>query len=218
MNISNNILKHSLKNVYFLIGTACGGKTTMGKTISEKYGFYHFNDNWHEPNFAVWESLIDPKYQPHYAKRQQIADWEAFFNRSYEEREEKGSKQSMEYLEFAIIELVKLSQNQKVVADLCMPINLAKEFSDYHRIACLTASAEFMVRDYYDRDDHREYIECIMSLPNAEKTLAHDKECLYRGTQAVLDDVKDSGLFSIMRDENSTVDNTLMMLEKHFQL
>ena len=29
MNIANNILRRNLQNVYFFIGTACGGKTTM---------------------------------------------------------------------------------------------------------------------------------------------------------------------------------------------
>jgi len=38
MNISNDILRHNLKNVYFLIGTACSGKTTMAKEFAEKYG------------------------------------------------------------------------------------------------------------------------------------------------------------------------------------
>lgn len=218
MQIANNILKYSLQNVYFLIGTSCGGKTTMGKALSEKYGFYHLNDNWHEPSFAIWENLIDPCYQPYYAKRQQVTDWESFFYRSYEQREEEENKQGMEYLEFAIMELVKLSQNQKVVADISMPIQLARELSDYHRIACLITSPERMVSDFYGRHDHREYIECILSLPNAEKVLEHDKACFRKGTQKAIDEVMQSGLFSIMRDENSTVEKTLRLLEMHFGL
>ena len=61
MNIANNILKHSLKNVYFFVGTACGGKTTMAKALSQKHGFIHFNDNWHEDNFKVWQSILRVK-------------------------------------------------------------------------------------------------------------------------------------------------------------
>ncbi len=45
MNIAENILKNSLKNVYFLAGTDCGGKTTMANELSKKYGFIYFNDN-----------------------------------------------------------------------------------------------------------------------------------------------------------------------------
>jgi tRNA A37 threonylcarbamoyladenosine biosynthesis protein TsaE len=39
MNIANNILKHSLQNVYFLTGTMLAGKTTMSKALAEKHGF-----------------------------------------------------------------------------------------------------------------------------------------------------------------------------------
>ena len=35
MNISDNILKEQLKNVYFLSGGAYGGKTTMAKLIEK---------------------------------------------------------------------------------------------------------------------------------------------------------------------------------------
>ena len=64
MNIANNILKHSLQNVFFLVGTACGGKTTMASELSKKYGFIHFNDNRQEKNYKEWQSIINKKYQP----------------------------------------------------------------------------------------------------------------------------------------------------------
>ena len=64
MKIANNILKHALSNVYFLTGTSCGGKTTMANALCEKHGFFHFNDNWHEPNFALWNQIVNEKYQP----------------------------------------------------------------------------------------------------------------------------------------------------------
>ena len=35
MNIADNILKHHLKNVLFVTGTAYGGKTTMTKLIEK---------------------------------------------------------------------------------------------------------------------------------------------------------------------------------------
>jgi len=73
MNIAENILKNSLTNVYFLTGTACGGKTTAANALCAKHGFIHFNDNWHEENFKVWQSIIDEKYQPNASKRQAVA-------------------------------------------------------------------------------------------------------------------------------------------------
>ncbi len=220
MNIQNNILKRALKNVYFLAGTACGGKTTMSKEISKKYGFIHFNDNWHEENFKDWQSLFDSNYQPFSSARHNVTDWEAYFGRSVEEfLIVKNSRSDYaEYLEFAVIELIRLSQHNKVIADICFPLDLLVELSDYSRIACLLAPAEMVIRDYYDRDDHREFIECIMSLSEPEKKLETQNELFRIGVKKEFDVVKRYNLFNIVRNEESTIPNTLKLLEEHFKL
>ena len=140
MKIANNILKHSLKNVYFLVGTACGGKTTASRLLSEKYGFLHFNDNWHEDSFKVWQSIIDERYQKRASNRQAVTDWEAYFSRSVAEFLAAGDYNGYdEYLEYAVIELIKLSQTQKVVADVLFPGSLLAEIAEHGRVACMLA-------------------------------------------------------------------------------
>jgi len=220
MNIANNILKNSLQNVFFLTGTSCGGKTTMAREISKKYGFIHFNDNWHEDCYTTWRSIVDEKYQPHATKRKEIIDWEACFGRSVEEflADSEGINESDEFLEFVIIELIKSSQNNKVIADVCIPIPLLVELSEYNRIACLLAPAELTIRDHYGRDDHKEFIECIMSLKEPEKKLETQNELFRLGAQKAFDDVEKHNLFSIVRSDESTVEGTLGILEKHFNL
>ena len=67
MNIANNILKHSLKNVLFLVGTACGGKTTMAREITKKHGLIYVDERWQN---SRWNSdIVDPEYQPNSTKR-----------------------------------------------------------------------------------------------------------------------------------------------------
>jgi len=85
MNIANNILKRSLQNVYFFVGTACGGKTTMGRELSKKYGFIYFSDNWNEPNWKEWEAIINGKYQPYSHNGGKSLSNEEYFSRSVEE-------------------------------------------------------------------------------------------------------------------------------------
>jgi len=220
MNIANNILKHNLKNVYFLAGTALAGKTTMSKALSEKHGFIHFNDNWHEDNFKVWQSIIDEKYQKKASKRQEVTDWEAYFGRSVEEFLAAGDYNGYdEYIEYAIIELIKLSQNNKVVADVCISIPLLTEISDYNRIACLLASPELVTcANYGKRDDHKEFLECILSLKEPEKKIAVQDELFRIGVEKTFEEVREYNLFSIVRTEESTVEGTLKLLEEHFGL
>ena len=42
MIFQDNIMKEYLKNVYFIRGTPCGGKTTLSCALAEKYGFELF--------------------------------------------------------------------------------------------------------------------------------------------------------------------------------
>ena len=220
MNIAENILKHNLHNVYFLTGTACGGKTTASEALSQKYGFVHFNDNWHEDSFKVWDSIVNERYQPRASKRQEITDWEAYFGRSLEEFIAAGDYNGYdEYLEYAIIELIKLSQSNKVIADVGFPIKLLVEISDYSKIACLLAAPELITcENYGKREDHKEFLECILSLQEPAKKIAVQDELFRIGAEKVYNDVRKYNLFSIIRNKESTVENTVNQLERHFGL
>ena len=37
MVFQDNVIKEYLKNVYFITGTPCGGKTTVSRALGEKY-------------------------------------------------------------------------------------------------------------------------------------------------------------------------------------
>ena len=220
MYIANNILKHSLQNVYFLVGTACGGKTTIAREISKKHGFIHFNDNWTEDIFKVWQSIIDEKYQPNSTARKEI-DWETYFSRSVEEflADKNDNHGSAEYLEFSIIELIKISQNNRVIADVWIDdMSFLLEISDYGRIACLLAPGELIIRDYYSRKDHKDFTECIKSLKDPEKKFETQNELFRIGAKEFFDNVEKYNLFKIVRTEESTIENTLRTLEQHFNL
>jgi adenylate kinase family enzyme len=220
MNIAENILKHNLRNVYFLSGTACGGKTTAARELSRRHGFVHFNDNWHEDSFKIWQTIIDEKYQKRASKRQSVTDWEAHFNRSVEEFIADGDYNGYgEYLEYAVIELIKLSQNNKVIADVLFPAELLVQISDYERIAYLLASPELVTcANYGKRDDHREFLECLLSLTEPEKKIAVQDELFRINVESVYNDVSKYNFFNIVRTEESTVEKTLTLLEKHFNL
>ncbi|MCL2704514.1 MAG: hypothetical protein FWE91_13080 [Defluviitaleaceae bacterium] len=220
MNIANNILKHGLQNVYFLVGTACGGKTAMAGEISKKYGYIHFNDNWNEDNCKLYNSIKNEKYQPNSTKRDEI-DWEKYFSRSIEEflADKNDTHGSAEYLEFSIIELIKLSQNKKVVADVWIDdFDFLMEISDYSRIACLLAPGELIIRDYYSRDDHKDFTDCIKGLKEPEKKFETQNELFRLGAREMFNNAQKHGLFSIVRTEESTITGTLRLLEKHFKL
>jgi len=221
MNIANNILKHSLQNVYFLAGTPLAGKTTMAKILTEKHGFAYFSEDWYTDSFKLFQSLCTEKYQPYSSRKNETTDWEAHFGKTFDEfmKDDSGSKGNDEYIEFAIIELIKMSQKQKVITDIVIPIPLVAEIADYSQIACLMTKPELITcENYGSRDSHKAFLDCLKSLKEPEKKIAVQDELFRVRAEQTYDEVKQHNLFSIVRTEESTIENTLLLLEKHFNL
>jgi adenylate kinase family enzyme len=224
MLIANNILKRNLQNVYFLVGTACGGKTTMGRELSKKHGFTYFSDNWNEPNWKEWEAIIDEKHQPFSHNGGTKLSNEEYFSRSVEEfladqNSERSKAASMENTAFSIIEIIKLAQKNTVIADIWITdYDFLLEISDCSRIACLLAPGQLIIRDYYERDDHIAFTKAIQALDNPEQKFAVQNELFRIHAEEEAKKAEKHNLFSIIRSEESTVENTLKLLEGHFCL
>ena len=61
MEIQDNVLKEYLKNVYFITGTACSGKTTVSRALAAKHGFAVYDA---EQAFDRHRELSNRKDQP----------------------------------------------------------------------------------------------------------------------------------------------------------
>ncbi|MGI5839614.1 MAG: hypothetical protein ACOX8W_08110 [bacterium] len=127
MKISNNILKHHLRNVYFLSGTACGGKTTISEIIAEKHGLILYKENI---NYNEQKKIATAKDQPNFAKT--FLNWEAYFNRPVSEYAQWLSDCCSEEMEMILVDLLKLPSNKKIIVDLHMPPGLAAQITDYY--------------------------------------------------------------------------------------
>lgn len=84
MFIENNILKHYLKNVYFITGTAYAGKSTMVKILAEKYDLIFCGENY---TCDITDKVADPDIQPNLCFMNLMNSWEDFVKRSPEEYE-----------------------------------------------------------------------------------------------------------------------------------
>lgn len=212
VNIANNILKHYLTNVYFFCGTACGGKTTVSKAFAEKHGFLWLDEDTLNKRMAV---IAEPAHQPAWCSRP--TDWEVYFNRPYMEYHQWLSDCGDEMLPMEMLELVRLSATQSVAVDMYnIPPGIATQLTEQNRIVFLVTTPERVVRDYYDRPGHRAIYDCIMSLRDPQAALDNCNRMLAYGNQLFLEALYQSGLYYIMRDDDSTVENTLMLVERHF--
>ena len=120
MKIENNILKHYLKNVYFITGTAYAGKSTMVRMLSEKYGMLCCGENFH---CAVSDIVAVPEIQPDLCYMKNLTDWKEFVTRTPEEYERWIYSSGREAAEFEIVEILSIARDKKVIVDTNIPID-----------------------------------------------------------------------------------------------
>lgn len=214
MNISDNVLKEQLKNVYFLSGGAYGGKTTMAKLLEEKYGFVRYRQGDHSEEYA---QMARPEFQPAISL-DKSADWHGFFAREPKEYGDWLDQSVAEEAEFAIMDLIKLSQHEKVIADVCIPTEILAKITDKDKVALLFAPEEMTRKHYFDRADKDEVYRFIKSFPDGDELLKNVVEALHYNYKKNRKKFLESGFYYIERSWDDTVDRTLALIEKHFKL
>lgn len=220
MEIKNNILKHYLKNCYFINGTAYAGKSTMCKMLAEKHGMIHCEENY---NLDMVLSVVTQEEQPNLNYFNRMPSWQDYVSRSPEEFETWFMGNSREVAGFEIAELIKLSANQKVIVDTCIPCDILKEITDYNHVAIMLSPKSMSVERFFDRGDEEKQflLSEIAKCPEPEKTLENFKACIARvNSKEHYEEFANSGFFTIVREDNGkdTRLETLERIEQHFGL
>ena len=218
MNISDNILKSLFNNVYFLNGTACAGKSTMVKLLAEKYDGICCGENYHMDLL----SAADPVHQPNLCYFDTMSGWQEFVTRTPEEYDAWLTGTAREAAELEIILLLRLvEQGKKIFVDTNIPIDILWQISDYDHVAIMLSPTNLAVEQFFDRPDaEKQFLyQKLLECPNPDAVLANYRKCLelcngpkhYR-------QFAESGFFTHLRTEESTIEHTLHILENHFQL
>ena len=220
MNISNNILKHYLKNVYFITGTAYAGKSTTVKMLADKFDMIFCGENYHS---AVSDIVATPDLQPDICYLNNITDWKAFVTRPAEEYERWIFGVGREAAEFEVSELISLSRNKKVIADTNIPIDILKEISDYNHVAVMLCPQSMSIDRFFDRSDPEKkfILNIIKSCDNPEAVMENYRRSLALiNSQKRYDEFADSGFFTIVREDNGkdTKEEVCNLIAKHFGL
>lgn len=218
MNIANNILKHYLKNVYFINGTAYAGKSTMCTLLAKKYGLIHCAENYCIKDFLT---IATPEMQPNMCYFRSVKNWQTFLNRSPEEYDTWITNDSQELAGFEVAELIRISGNRKVIVDTNIPADILKRIADYNQVAIMLSPQSMSVDKFFDRDDpEKQFILSeIRKARDPEKAMQNFRACLARtNSQEHYNEWRKSGFFTIVR-ENADIDTrmeTLEALVRHF--
>ena len=220
MKIENNILKHYLKNVYFITGTAYAGKSTTVKMLAERYDMIFCGENYHS---EVADIVATPEKQPDSCYIKNLTDWKDFVTRSPEEYARWIFDTAKEAAEFEVAQLISIAADKKVIVDTNIPINILKEISDYNHVALMLAPQSMSVERFFDRSDpEKQFILSVIdSCDNAEAVMENYKRGLALiNSQENYDAHAQSGFFTVVREDDGkdTREEVCDRIAKHFGL
>lgn len=216
MIIADNIIRESLKNVFFLCGGAYGGKTTMAKIIEEKYNFYRYRQGDHSDEYA---EIAELDYQPNISL-DRSKDWYGFFSQPVEAYYNYLTDALREEAEFAIVDLIKVAckTDKKIIYDGQIPIDILKQIANPRQVILLFAPVEMKKNYYFPREDKDDIYQFIKSLPNSDFLLENTRNALIFNGEKEIASFYDSGFKCIERTEQDTIKGTLDTIESYFKL
>ena len=218
MKIDNNILKNLFSNVYFINGTAYAGKSTMVKLLAKKHDGICCGENYHMEMLKY----ADPVCQPNLCYFDTMSGWQEFISRTPEQYDAWITGSGREAAQLEIIKLLQLcTQGKKIFVDTNIPVDMLMQISDYHHVAILLSPQSMSVDRFFDRPDpEKQFIyQKLMEAPDPEAAFANYRKCLEKiNSPEHYRQFTESGFFTHLRTEKSTIKETMEILEKHFLL
>ncbi len=165
---------------------------------------------------------INKEHPPKLSYFDTMKDWQEFISRTPDEYAAwiDGCSKEAESLE--IIRLLQLvEEDKKIFVDTNISLETLREISDYQHIAVMLCPQSMSVERFFDRSDpeKRFILDQINHADNPEKAMLNYRKCLEKiNSKEVYKRYADSGFYTIIRDDNSTVENTLQKLITHFRL
>lgn len=220
IQISDNLIKHYLQNVYFITGHSCAGKSTMVKMLADRYGMIHCGENY---NDVFPREKLSRWKQPGLCYFDTMSGWEEWLNMTAEEHWRWMEQVSRKCVEIEILELVKLSaEGKKIIADTNIPVDILREISDYRHVAVMLCDPpDACATRFFNREDPEKQfmLEQIKLCKNPEATRKNfDSWMDYHAPQEI--DWQHTGFFTYTRSdfESDTREEVLHILAEHFGL
>lgn len=218
MQIADNILKSLLQNCYFIVGTAYAGKSTMVRLLAQRHDGIECGENYHD----VLMEATDPVHQPNLGYFQTMGSWHEFVSRTPEDYVAWLDGTSREAAELELVQLLRLSQSgKKIFVDTNISLEQLKKIALWDHVAVLLSPQSLSVERFFDRPDaEKQFLyRQIIEGPDPEQTMANFRACVaLANSPERYAAFAESGFFTHLRTDESTIEGTLAVLEAHFGL
>jgi hypothetical protein len=209
----DNIVQHYLRNVYFISGSACGGKSTIARYLSAKYNLILYDL---DERFPQHKALSDACHQPEMNRNH--GTWDAYFNRPPREYADSLRRSMQEQAEIAVVELLTMSEGRRIVVDGSFPCELLQRISTPNRVLFLMADINAIRTDYLNRPDKADMQECLARLQNPEQSTENMFRAIEYALAQEMDEVRASGFKWFLRGELTDWGKIRVGVERHFAL
>ena len=205
-------------SVYFVTGTAYAGKSTLVRALAEKHHGIACEENYHD---RLLPGLDRAEY-PCLAYTRDLEDWHDFVRRTPDEYEAwvKGVTLECERLELQILDGLR-GQGRKIFVDTNVTLETLRRISDERHVLVMLADPEVSVHRFFDRPDReKQFLYRLMTEePDPGAALENFRQCLTRvNSREIYDTFLHSGFPVILREENRTPAQTLVLAEEVFGL
>lgn len=208
-----------MDDVYYIIGTAYAGKSTMVTLLAEKYDGIVCEENYHD---RLVDDKLDKNEFPCLCYTRDLQDWREFIRRTPEEYAAwcEGVAKECEVLELKILEGLK-KQGRKIFVDTNISIETLKKISDTEHVLVMLSDQMVSVNRFFERPDREKQFlyRLLMQEPDPDAVLANFREMLMRvNSKQAYDKFLYSGFKVLLRDDNRTVEDTLEIVESMLKL
>ncbi len=206
------------RNVFFIQGNAYAGKSTLVVRLAEKHGGIACTENYHN---SLLDGL-DREEFPGLTYTRDLADWHDFIRRSPDEYERWVDRTSAECERLELRILDRTSEAGKpVFVDTNISLETLRRITDRRHVLVMLADPEISVRRFFDRPDRdKQFLyRLIMEEPDPEKALENFRQCLMRiNSRERYERFLHSGFPVLFRDENRSIEQTMELAERSFEL
>ncbi len=211
-----------LSNVYFVIGTAYAGKSTLVKNLAKKHQGIALEENYHDAKLPE----LDSREFPNLTYTRDLKDWHEFIRRTPEEYAAwiETTKKECEIIELQMIEELlekPEAQEKKIFVDTNICMDTLHRISDTRHVLVMLSDPEISIHRFFDRPDpEKQFLYRLMlEEPDPQAALDNYRQILTRiCSKESYDALLHSGFPVIFRDEERSQEETVLLAEKIFGL
>ena len=201
------------RNIFFILGCPCSGKTTTAKLLAERHKMYYFSGD--ERRFDYYKLADRSRHKYMTMDASGFWDWSLAEMAAWE----RGviSEQTPMVLE----DLSKLSEvHEYVLFDGMMDIDYLLSKADRDRIVYLTVERDVVERDFFGRGDHNGMLTAIMNTEGISEEEKRRRIDIRKAAAiaAFYEDAQTLGIQSFSRNNVGSPSEMVEQIEMYFGL